>query len=70
MTVVEQKISLLEKEVQQLRSFIIGIAGKDPEGDYKPEFVDDIFKARSEKSAYTFHGKSSFLTELHRRKAS
>ena len=29
----------LEKEVKMLRSFVISIVGKDPEGDYRPEFV-------------------------------
>lgn len=70
MSVVEQKLSSLEKEIQQLRSFVIGIAGKDPEGDYKPEFVDEILNARSEKASYVFHDASSFLAELRGRKAS
>ena len=54
----------LEKEVELLRSFVIGIAGKDKEGEYKPEFVDRVFRALKEKSDLKFTDSKSFLHQL------
>jgi hypothetical protein len=34
-------ITDLQQEVGLLRSFVIGLAGKDREGKYRPEFVKD-----------------------------
>jgi len=51
----------LEKEVELLRSFVIGIAGKDKEGNYKPEFVDRIFSALRDKPEFKFRNSKSFL---------
>lgn len=58
-----EKITL-EKEVELLRSFVIGIAGKDKEGEYNPEFVDRIFRALKEKPDFKFTGSKSFLHQL------
>lgn len=54
----------LKNEVMLLRSFVIGIAGKDKEGEYKPEFVNRIFKALKEKSEFKFTDSKHFLTQL------
>jgi len=54
----------LEKEVELLRSFVIGIAGKDKEGEYKPEFVDRVFRALKEKPEFKFTGSKPFLHQL------
>ena len=70
MAIAQQKISALEKEVRQLRSFMIGLSAKDTEGEYRPEFVEKILRASNEKSVYRFQGKSAFLTERRRRKVS
>ena len=63
-----REINVVKREVAVLRSFAINVMGKDPEGEYRPEFVREIMHASSEKSAYTFRGKSSFLAELRRRR--
>lgn len=54
----------LQNEVILLRSFVIGIAGKDKEGEYKPEFVNRIFNALKEKSEFKFTDSKNFLTQL------
>ncbi len=54
----------LKNEVALLRSFIIGFAGKDREGEYRPEFVSKILKAAKEKPTYAFRDARSFLDEL------
>lgn len=44
----------LRTEVNLLKSFTIGVAGKDPEGEYRPEFVKKILAAIKEKPRYRF----------------
>ncbi|MEA3295619.1 MAG: hypothetical protein U9Q27_00540 [Patescibacteria group bacterium] len=60
------QISELKKEISLLRSFIIGIAGKDKEGGYNSEFVKKIFQSIREKPKYTFKNKNSFLSQIHK----
>ena len=67
---LERELKSVKREVSILRSFAIGLAGKDPEGEYRPEFVREILQARGERADYVFRGKSSFLAELRRRKKS
>lgn len=59
----ESTKTTVEKEVQLLRSFVIGLAGKDPEGNYKPEFVERVLKSLDEKPQYEFTGSQSFNVE-------
>lgn len=65
---LNKEMKEVKHELRILRSFAISIAGKDPEGEYRPEFVREILLARHEKPVYTFRGKSSFLAELRRRR--
>jgi len=60
-----KKTQELEKEVELLRSFIIGQAGKDPEGNYNPEFVEDMLRSLSGNTAeHKFKNKKSFIEYL------
>ena len=54
----------LEKEVTLLRSFVIGTAGKDREGHYKPEFVDKILNSLEHSPKHQFKDSASFLEKL------
>jgi len=54
----------LEHEVARLRSSIIGLLGKDTEGNYRPEFVAEVLKASKEKAAYKYTGPGSLLRQL------
>jgi hypothetical protein len=54
----------LRKEVELLRSFVIGQVGKDPEGEYKPEFVRKMLKAAQEPPVYEFKDADSFLKHI------
>lgn len=58
------KIKKLEREVTLLRSFFIGIAGEDKEGEYRPEFVREIMKSLSERPTRRFRSPEAFLAEL------
>lgn len=58
---IEKKVNNLSREVTMLRSFVIGIAGKDPEGEYRPEFVRRIKEAAKEKPIYHYTGPGSLL---------
>ena len=61
---LEKKTKKLEKEITLLRSFIIGYLGKDPEGEYKPEFVKSVLRAAAEKPKYEFKDGDSFLKHI------
>lgn len=54
----------LEKEVRMLRSFAISIVGKDPEGEYRPEFVRKILRTANEKPQFRFSSAKAFLAEI------
>lgn len=59
-----RELKELEAEVIALRSFVIGFAGRDPEGNYRPEFVERILKGAREESVGTFVSARSFLAAL------
>lgn len=63
-TSTKEEIDTLKKEVRSLRSFIISMLGKDTEGDYRPEFVDELMKAISETPIYHYTGAGSLLKHL------
>ncbi|OGY30115.1 MAG: hypothetical protein A3F35_03340 [Candidatus Woykebacteria bacterium RIFCSPHIGHO2_12_FULL_45_10] len=54
----------LQEEVKLLRSFVIGIAGKDEEGEYNPEFVGRILRALKENADYKFSDSKTFLDQI------
>ena len=60
------QISEFQRELKLLRSFVIGIAGKDKEGNYKPEFVEKILNNLREEPKYIFKDKKSFLAQVNK----
>ena len=54
----------LAQEVSTLRSFVIGLAGKDSEGEYRPEFVEKVLKSSADKPTGTFRNANEFLVKL------
>ena len=56
----------LSREIASLRSFVIGIAGKDNEGEYRPEFVKKVLTASQKKVVGNFISADDFLTEVNR----
>ncbi len=61
---LHKKTRALEKEVELLRSFMIGQIGRDSEGEYNPDFVEEILKAAKEKPKYEFKDSKSFLKQI------
>ncbi len=62
---LDKKTRELEKEVELLRSFVIGQAGRDREGNYNPEFVEDMLRALSNNATeHKFKDRGSFLEYL------
>ena len=63
---LEKIVRELSLEVARLRSFVIGTTlEKDPEGDYKPEFVKKILKAaRSKTKGIRFTTPEVFLKRI------
>jgi hypothetical protein len=55
----------LAKEVGLLRSFVIGMAGRDKEGAYRAEFVDDITRVSANASLHReFLSPNDFLRRI------
>ena len=54
----------LKQDVRLLKSFMIGIAGRDKEGDYHPKFVQHMMKALRDKPNHTYRGAKTFLEKL------
>lgn len=59
-----QKIKQLEREVTQLKSMFFAIVPLDKEGVYKKTFLNDMQRARSEKSVGSYRGKGDLLELL------
>src|SRR3990167_8380347 len=52
-------VSYLQKEIELLRSLMIGLIGKEKEGRYNPQFVKKILRASQEKPFHQLlHAKS------------
>jgi hypothetical protein len=54
----------LVKELRLLKSFVIGLAGKDAEGNYRSEFIQKIHKLVNEQPAHTFKNSKTFLRSI------
>ncbi|MEK7627535.1 MAG: hypothetical protein AAB397_03045 [Patescibacteria group bacterium] len=52
----------LKREVQSLRSLVIGNIVKDEEGQYNHKFVQEIFSALKERPTRSFKSKQDFLS--------
>ncbi len=64
---IEKKVAKLSREVATLRSLVIRIVcekAKDPEGEYRPEFVRSVLKEIKEPSPHTFTTGKEFLKLL------
>ncbi len=61
MNMATSTISDIKKEVRLLRSFVIGLAGRDFEGNYRPKFTQRVLRAAAEKPEYHFYDRISFL---------
>jgi hypothetical protein len=57
-------IADLQREINLLRSFVVGYVKKDKEGKYRQKFIKDSFRAIREKAEYAFENKISFLNHL------
>jgi len=63
---LDRELKHMKRDVDILRSFAIGIVGKDPEGEYRPEFVREILRASKEKTPYKFTTPKAFLKDIER----
>ena len=64
MSRTELKVLKLEKEVELLRSAVVGLVGRDEEGDYRPSFVKRIWQSVRQTPPYEFKDANSFVTHL------
>ena len=62
---LEKKVEHLAREVAALRTMVLRVVReRDPEGEYKPEFVREVLKAAKEPTPYTFKSGKEFLKLL------
>ena len=60
-----KRMARLEREVKSLRDVIINASlGRDPEGEYKPEFIKEVLASLKDKPIYRFRDKESFLKQI------
>lgn len=60
----------VQKEVSLLRSAVISlIAERDPEGEYRPEFIKSTFAALSDKPLHRFTTPEKFLAHIRKRRS-
>jgi len=67
-TIIKNTGKNIQQELNLLRSFLIGIAGKDDEGNYRPEFVKKLLRIAKEKEKFNFKDKKSFLFHIQQNK--
>ncbi len=60
----KQLLKNLEYQLGMMRSFIIGIAGRDTEGRYDPKFVDKIIESDKKNATRKFISSEQFLKSL------
>lgn len=63
-TITQIRLLEIEAEVTRLRSFVIGVAGKDREGNYQPKFVKDVLAASRDDVMGEFTTPETFLKTL------
>lgn len=54
----------LKQEIILLRSVVVGLVGKDKEGNYRPEFVSEMLSSVSRKPTKTFTSAENFLKSV------
>lgn len=67
-TTVAKHAASLAHEVSRLRSFVIGLAGKDDEGNYSPAFVKRVLRASIERPVHRFRNAQAFKALVRRRR--
>lgn len=56
--------SSLSHEVEMLRSLAVSLVGRDPEGEYRPEFVRKVLRSVKLRPTHKFTNKKEFLALL------
>jgi hypothetical protein len=54
----------LQQEISLLRSAVISVVGKDSEGAYRPEFVEQVFADIKRKPTRVFTTPEKFLRDV------
>lgn len=61
---INREISNLKGEMKIFRSLIIGLLGKDREGEYRSEFVKKILRLSKKRAGFAFKNAESFLKQI------
>ena len=64
-----KEIRAMRTELSEIRSVIIPTAStKDPEGEYRPEFIKEVMADLKRKPTHTFKNAKQFLRDIAREK--
>ena len=63
---LNNRLTVLQKEVRLLRSTLVSMVQKDKEGEYNPEFIERMLAASKEKPTRAFINARSFLADLNK----
>ena len=61
---LNNELANLKQKLEIISSLLIGLVGRDKEGEYRPEFVRNILKAVGEKTHFSFKNKKTFLSQM------
>jgi len=64
--VIEKSASLkdVQRDLNMIKSILIGMLGRDKEGDYNPDFVKKILKSEQKPAKYVYTGGKDLLAKL------
>ena len=57
MTILERKLNVISRDLNLLRSYFIGIAGRDEEGEYNPKLIKTLLSQLAQKPTYSHKSK-------------
>ena len=61
---LNNELANLKQKLEIISSLLIGLVGRDKEGEYRAEFVRNILKAAGEKTHFLFKNEKTFLSQM------
>ena len=62
--VSRREFECVRRDVRTIRTFLLGLAGEDREGTYRPTFIRDLLAASAERPTRRFRSAAALLDEL------
>ena len=65
---LNREVSILQKDMERVKKTLRIIPRHDPEGEYRPAFVEKVLARERERASYHFTTKEQFLKQFNGRK--